>query len=117
MSDIPEQIANPTNMGEVNITLKFMQRDIGILSGLIKDLGGKIDLMPSSFVSIKDFTEARAQSEKDRAELKGRVEHLEEENNKRKEYQDTLTGKMIAMSGITGILIAAITLIVNHLWK
>lgn len=105
------------NLEGVNITLKFMQRDIGTLSGLIKEIGGKIDTLPSGFVSIKEFNEAKNDSEKDRADLKAEVKELTLEQKSFKEFKDTLTGKMWGIGVVASVIAGIISVVVNHLWK
>lgn len=110
MSETEPPVQVPNTLEGVGIHLSYIRRDV---DGISK----KLDGLTTSFVTTVEFEEARKQSEKDRSQLNRSVEFLNSENTKRKEFQDTLTGKMIAMSGITGILIAGITLIANHYWK
>lgn len=118
MNESTDQIISPSNNGEVNITLKFMQRDINTLSGLIKDIGTKIDAMPNAFTSIKEFTEFKADSEKDRANLRQEIKDIKIEQSNTRTYIDTQKGEkniIILISSTIGSLVGGIIgLIANH---
>lgn len=89
----------PTDIAGVGIHLSYIRRDM-------KELKDALTNITSNYVPITLFID-----------LKTEVEHLKIENEKRKEFQDTLTGKMIAMGTISGLIISGVTILITHYWK
>jgi len=89
----------PTNIEGVGIHLSYLRKDM-------KEMKDTLSNITSNYVPITIFLE-----------LKSAVAHLETENEKRKEFQDTLTGKIWGISMIAGLVVSILTIVVNHFWK
>lgn len=105
----------PTDMQGVGIHLSYIRRDL-------LNMTNKLDAIASSYVGMsehihfKDYVEQNFIQKPEFENVKTTVATLVIENTDRKTFQDTLNGKMIAYSGISGILVAIITAIVGHYW-
>jgi hypothetical protein len=99
MTDQEPNITAPTNMGEVNITLSYIRRDI-------TEISKKLDTMASGNVTRVDFEEHL----KADADHEARIRNLES-------FKETLIGKMWGV----GILVSAgttiVTIAINYFLK
>lgn len=89
----------PTDIKDVAIHLSYMRRDMSKMQS-------SLDNITSNYVPISIFLEVKAE-----------VEHLKTENEKRKEYQDTFTGKMWGIGIMAGGVVGIISTIIAHYWK
>lgn len=105
----------PTDMQGVGIHLSYIRRDLSNMSNKLDSIANNHVAM-TEYVHFKEYVEANYALKSELKEVKEKTDFLEKENTDRKTFQDTLSGKMIAWSGISGVLVAAITLIVNHFW-
>lgn len=92
-------LQDPTDMQGVAIHLSYLRRDLYKLTQTMENI-------TSNYVPISIFLD-----------LKSIVMHLETENEKRKEYQDTLTGKMWGVGIIASVVVGLLSIVINHIWK
>lgn|SRR6185312_13407123 len=115
MTEQEPPVQAPSDMGGVAIHLSYIRRDI-------KNMSDKLDGIASSYVGMaehihfKDYVEQNFIQRPEFENVKATVDNLVIENTDRKTFQDTLNGKMIAMGGLSGFVVGALTLIVNHYW-
>lgn len=100
----------PANLGEVNLTLRYMQKGQDAQAVLLKEMNAKLDGIASNTVSSAAFIEFKNSMEK-------RIENLEKENEDRKTFQDTLTGKLWGIGIMAGAVVGTISFLANHFWK
>lgn len=93
----------PTDIAGVGIHLSYLRRDMS-------KLNEKLDIITNNYVPITVYLESKGTFEK-------RIEHLESENDNRKEYQDTLNGKMIVIASLSSVVITFVFFILNHFFK
>lgn len=55
---------SPANIGEINLTLRFMQKTMDGQGALMKEMSGKLDAMNGNIVSQADFSSYKAYVEK-----------------------------------------------------
>lgn len=103
-------VQTPNTVEGMSIHFGYIRRDLD-------SINKKLDGLVNTFVSTHDFEESKKQSEKDRAQLNEQVASLQTENKNRKEFQDTLMGKMWGIGIMAGAFVGVLTIIVNHLWK
>lgn len=89
----------PTDMAGVGIHLSYLRRDLAKMSQTLENI-------TSNYVPITTFLE-----------LKADVEKLKAENDHRKEFQDTLTGKMWGIGVMAGIVVGIIQVAVQAYFK
>lgn len=89
----------PSDIKDVAIHLSYMRRDMAKMQG-------SLDNITSNYVPIPLFLE-----------LKTEVGVLKLENDKRKEFQDTLKGKMWGVGVMAGAIVGVLQLLVSHFWK
>ncbi len=106
-------VQEPTNIDGVAIHLSYIRRDI-------KSMSDKLDTIANSYVGMpehihfKEYVETNYTLKLETKEIKDEVLEHKASIKELVEFKDTLTGKMIAMASISGILVGAITLIIQH---
>lgn len=96
-------IPPPTDMAAVGIHLSYLRRDFKVVADEIKTISN--NYVPNSIFLAE------------KAVWDNRITHLETENEKRKEFQDTLTGRMWGMSAMAGGIVGILTLLAEHFIK
>lgn len=89
----------PTDIAGVGIHLSYLRRDMAKMNATLENI-------TSNYVPITVFLETKAE-----------VDHLKIENEKRKEFQDTLTGKMWGIGVMAGGIVGIISTLIAHYWK
>lgn len=60
-----EDTTNPNTLGEVGVTLRFMQKAMDAQGVQLKEIGTKIDAISSNYVQLVDFAAFRHVVERD----------------------------------------------------
>lgn len=99
-----------------DIVSAVMANDIATIKISIAKIENAVGIMPDKFVLLADWKDTKAESILDRADLREKIEKMSERQDKSKEFQDTLTGKMIVIGSVVGVLVGFIMLIAGHYW-
>lgn len=99
--DTPVQ--SPTDIAGVGIHLSYIRRDM-------QKITATLDQITSNYVPITVHLSYKT-------EMDEKIKHLEKENESRKEFQDTLTGKLWGIGIMAGGIVGIISFLANHYFK
>lgn len=105
-----DQINQPANLGEVNLTLKFMQqtqKENSIATkDTLKEINQKLDGLTNTFVTSHEHEELKKLVTAQEITIKTLVE-----------FKDTLIGKMWGIGVLAATISSIASLFISHYWK